>query len=166
MRYLVVLGLLCTALVGPGTAGAGGWATVGFAPLPDGTAAGETWTPEITVRQHGVTPLGGLEPVVTIAAVGSGERKSFTATETAKTGVYRADVVFPSGGEWRVVVDSGFWGEGSTVTYGPVAITPDAPAGAPRSFPAMPAILVAIVLALAALGVVALRRTGRLTPAG
>ena len=68
MRYLIVLSALVVSLAASATASAGGWATVGFAPLPDGTAAGETWTPKITVLQHGQTPLGGLSPVVTITA--------------------------------------------------------------------------------------------------
>ena len=45
---------------------AGGWATVGFEPLPDGMSAGGTWNPTIFVKQHGVTPLAGLQPVVEI----------------------------------------------------------------------------------------------------
>jgi hypothetical protein len=130
MRYLVTLFVLAAALALSGVAQAGGWATVGFSPLPDGTAVGGTWAPEITVLQHGRTPLGGLSPVVTIRNDSAGEERSFTAIETAEVGVYRADVVFPSGGDWRAVVESGF-GD-STVTYGPFAIEPVPPVAAPR----------------------------------
>ena len=161
MRYLVVLSVLVVALAATVTAGAGGWATVGFAPLPDGTAAGETWNPKITVLAHGQTPLGGLSPVVTIS--GDEAEQLFTATETSDVGVYEASVVFPEEGDWRVVIDSGF--AESTVTYGPVAIG-SAPAGEPSSFPVRP-VGVAIVAGLALLvaatfGIV---RQRRLTPA-
>jgi hypothetical protein len=164
MRYVVSLCTLAAALALTGVAQAGGWATVGFSPLPDGTVVGEAWSPEITVLQHGRTPLGGLSPVVTIRKDASDEERSYTAAETPDTGVYRADVVFPSGGDWRVVVKSGFWGEGSTVTYGPVMIEP-APSAVPRSFPTLPVVAVALLLGLAGLAALAIRRTRRLTPA-
>ena len=165
MRHLVVLGTLAAALVATGVGHAGGWATVGFKPLPDGTTVGETWSPAITVKQHGVTPLAGLTPTVRIRHVVSGSEKSFAAAETDETGVYRADVVFPSAGDWRVVVESGFWGEGGTVTYGPVAIAPVPVAPVPGSFPtvAVAALaLLAVAVAGAGFGVV---RTRWLRPA-
>lgn len=164
MRQLVSLCTLVAALALTGVAQAGGWATVGFSPLPDGTAVGETWSPEITVLQHGQTPLGGLSPVVTIRKDAADEERSYTAAETAETGVYRANVVFPSGGDWRVVVESGFWGEGSTVTYGPVTIGSPTAVG-PGSFPTVPIAAVALLLGLVALAALAIRRTRRLTPA-
>ncbi len=161
MRYLIVLSVFVVALASSATATAGGWATVGFAPLPDGIAAGATWTPKITVLQHGRTPLGGLSPVVTIT--GDEGAQTFTATETSEVGVYDASVVFPAEGDWRVVIDSGF-GE-STVTYGPVAIGA-APGGSPSSFPALPvgvAVIAGLALLVAAtFGIV---RQRRLTPA-
>lgn len=166
MRPVVSLCTLAATLALTGVAQAGGWATVGFSPLPDGTGVGESWSPEITVLQHGQTPLGGLSPVVTIRNDASAEERSYTATETAETGVYRADVVFPSGGEWRVVVSSGFSGEGSTVTYGPVTIEPVPPAAAPRSFPTLPVVAVTLLLGLAGLAALAIRRTKGLTPVG
>lgn len=166
MRHVVSLCVLAAALVLTGVAQAGGWATVGVSPLPDGTAAEKTWSPEITVLQHGRTPLGGLSPVVTIRNDSSDEERSYPATETAETGVYRADVVFPSGGDWRVVVKSGFWGEGGTVTYGPVTIEPLPPAAAPRSFPVLPVAAVVLLLGVAGLATLAIRRTRRLAPAG
>ena len=133
MRYLIVLAALVAALAVLATANAGGWATVGFAPLPDGTAEGETWTPKITVLQHGQTPLGGLSPVVTIS--NDSDSQTFTAIETASVGVYEADVVFPANGEWRILIHSGF-GD-SHVTYGPVVID-SGPAGEPSAFPSCP----------------------------
>ena len=162
MRVLVVLCALVTALAAAPLASSGGWATVGFEPLPDGTSAGGTWTPTIFVKQHGITPLSGLVPVVEISDDTGGTR-SFTAVETSKTGVYEADVVFPAEGDWRVTIHSGF-GD-SQVTYGPVAV--GAPAigdGGSREIPVM-----GLGIALLALGglvaVLVGRRSRRLTPA-
>jgi hypothetical protein len=159
MRYLIALSAVVVALASVGAAAGGGWATVGFAPLPDGTAAGEVWKPDITVLQHGRTPLGGLNPVVTITS--DSDLETFTARETSEVGVYEAEVVFPTNGDWRIVIDSGF-GE-STVTYGPVTIGPG-PAGEPSAFPLAPVVVLVGGLALiaAAFGVV---RQRRLTPA-
>ena len=159
MRYLIALSALVVALASVGAAAGGGWATVGFAPLPDGTAAGEAWRPKITVLQHGQRPLGNLTPVVTIT--GDSDTLTFTASETSEVGVYEAEVLFPTNGDWRVVIDSGFGG--SNVTYGPVTIGPG-PAGEPTAFPLAPilAVLGALALIAAAFGVV---RQRRLTPA-
>ena len=163
MRHLIALSALVTALAAAGTASAGGWATVGFAPLPDGTQAGETWRPEITVLQHGRTPLGGLRPILTIRDVDSGESRSFTASPTAETGVYEAIVVFPASGRFALEVESGF-GD-SSVTYGPVTIAPGPTGGDSGPFPVLPLFAAACVLVLAAVGVLGARRLRRLTPA-
>ena len=127
MRFIAVVGAVVCALVLPTLASAGGWATVGFEPLPDGTAAGGTWTPTIFVKQHGITPLDGLQPVVMIEKIGSAESTTFLASAGSEAGEYHADVVFPSAGDWRITIMSGF-GD-SQVTYGPVEIGDPAPPG-------------------------------------
>ena len=162
MRFVLVLCTALAALVAVPLASSGGWATVGFEPLPDGMSAGGTWQPTIFVKQHGVSPLAGLTPVVTISD-GTGVTETFIATDTAEPGVYEADVVFPSEGDWRVTIDSGF-GD-SSVTYGPVEIgAPTVGGGGSRELPVVG--LGAALLALGA-GVVLLvaRRSRRWTPA-
>jgi len=164
MRVLVVLSAIAVALVVAPLGSAGGWATVGFEPLPDGMSAGGTWSPTIFVKQHGVTPLAGLQPVVMIYEDRTGAETKFLATETSEVGVYEADVVFPAEGDWRVTILSGF-GD-SQVTYGPVAIGGvGVTDGGSRDLP-----VIGLGVALAALlaGVVLLgaRRFRRLTPAG
>jgi hypothetical protein len=159
MRVLVVLGAVLAALALAAPASSGGWATVGFKPLPAGMVAGDTWTPTILVKQHGVTPLGGLQPVVEISD-GAGPVEEFRATETSEVGVYEADVVFPSAGDWTVTVHSGF-GD-SYVTAGPFAI--GAPGGG--GVPELPIVVVAgLVAVLGAVALLVARRSGRLTPA-
>jgi hypothetical protein len=166
MRYLVVLPALAAAiaLATAGTAGAGGWATVGFAPLPEGTSAGGTWTPEITVLQHGQTPLGGLSPTVTIVDDESGAMQSFTAAETDAVGIYTADVVFPAAGDWRITVDSTF-GD-SRVTYGPVRIGDGPVGGTGTEFPVVPVLGIVGAIVVAGAAAFGFMRQRRLTPAG
>jgi hypothetical protein len=162
MRLFVVLGALACALALPSLATGGGWATVGFEPLPDGTEAGATWKPTIFVKQHGVTPLDGLQPVVMIDKAGSDDSTRFFASAGSDAGEYKADVVFPSTGNWRVTIVSGF-GD-SQVTYGPVAIGPAGADGDSQRLPlvGLGAVAIALVGAILVLGA---RRSRRLTPA-
>jgi len=107
-RVLIALPLALVLLIAP-AAYAGGWATVGLSSTPAGTEPGTPWPVEITVLQHGVTPLEGVEPAVIISR--GDARKTFAATPTGKPGVYRAEVVFPTAGRWSYVVDDGFISE-------------------------------------------------------
>ena len=161
MRNLIALAALAVALGASGTALAGGWATVGIDPLPDGTEAGGTWSPDITIRQHGQTPLDGLMPVVTISDVG-GASHDFLAAPAGEPGVYTADVVFPEAGSWDVVVESGF-GD-SRLTYGPVSIV-GAPGGGGSRVPTTGLLALVAALALGAAAILGVRRLRRLTPA-
>jgi len=162
MRFVLVLCTALAALVAVPVASSGGWAAVGFEPLPDGMSAGGTWHPSIFVKQHGVTPLTGLTPVVRISD-GTGASETFVATDTSEPGVYEADVVFPAEGDWRVTIESGF-GD-SSVSYGPVEI--GAPTTGDGGIGELPAVgLGAALLAMAAGAALLVgRRTKRLTPA-
>ena len=159
MRVIVVLGALVAALAVAPVASSGGWATVGFEPLPDGMSAGATWTPTIFIKQHGVTPLTGLQPTLEIFDE-SGGSETFAVRERSEAGKYEADVVFPSAGDWTLTIQSGF-GD-SHVNYGPFPIA--APTGG--GLPELPVIGVgAALLALGAAVVLLARRSRRLTPA-
>jgi hypothetical protein len=120
----------CTALAAvlalmlAATATAGGFATVQLSSLPTDTDAGTPWSVDMTVLQHGVTPLEGIEPTITI--YGGGSETTFPATPAGAPGVYHADVVFPEAGTWSWRVWDGF---SQTHTYAPVEI--DAPSGSP-----------------------------------
>ena len=104
-RLLMALGIVAVLALAP-AALAGGWATVGLDSTPADVAPGRTWNVNITVLQHGQTPLADVTPTVTIR---NGENtKSFTATPTKQPGVYRAAVTFPSAGTWTYVVNDGF----------------------------------------------------------
>jgi hypothetical protein len=105
---LVAATALAAALLAPATALAGGWATVGLSSLPDGTRPGEEWAVDLTVLQHGRTPLEGVQPRVIVKAESGREEETFTAEPTGRSGVYRASVVFPSAGDWAYSVDDDF----------------------------------------------------------
>jgi len=94
------------ALVLAAPAAAGGWASAGLGPPDSGIGAGDTWNAEVTILQHGVTPLVGVSPVVKISK--GGETHDFPAAPTGKDGVYLAKVKFPSEGSWTYQVDDGF----------------------------------------------------------
>jgi hypothetical protein len=129
---LIPLALLFALLAAP-AALAGGFATAGLSSTPAGIAAGQPWKVDITVLQHGRTPLQGLTPVVRIRS--GGTTREFTAKPTRKAGVYRAEVVFPKAGRWDYEVLDGFINE-SPHTFPAVDIgagSPTAPASAPAS---------------------------------
>ena len=157
-KLLLVLSLAVVAVAVP-VASAGGWATVGLSSLPpSGLEANQAWPVDITVLQHGQTPLAGVTPIVRIRNDGGELVKSFTAKPTGKTGVYHAVVEFPGEGTYSYEVYDGFvtYGGAQTHTFKPVQI------GAPGdSFPYLPLGL-ALALALgAAAATVAYRRRGR-----
>ena len=141
----LLLGLALAGLLVPAAATAGGFATVQLSSLPAGTGAGGTWTPTMTILQHGVTPLDGLAPAVRISDE-SGEIQTFAARPAGEPGTYVADVRFPTEGTWRYEIWDGF---SQTHTYSPVTI-----GGGGSSFPTMPVtagLLAAIALAGGAL---------------
>ena len=151
MKKLPLLLVVAVAAIAVPAAGAGGWATVGLSSLPTGTPPGKAWPVDLTVLQHGRTPLEGIAPVLTITN-GDGDSRAFTATPTGKPGVYHADVVFPGEGTWSYEVWDDF---SQTHTFKPVEIA----APADGSFPLLPlAGALGLALALASLTVATRRR--------
>src|SRR5512133_3756804 len=133
-RAGMVTAAVLAALALPGAAGAGGFATVGLSSLPDGTAPGETWHVTLTILQHGRTPLPGLSPEVRIRSADGRTARTFAARPARRPGVYTADVVFPTAGQWRYAVADGF---SQTHSFAPAAIGTSARAA--RSAPPAPA---------------------------
>lgn len=105
---IALLAAIAAALVVPTGATAGGWATVGFDPPPEGLQPGERWEVELTVLQHGQTPLEGVQPRVIVAEEAGDGQRAFSARPTAEPGVYRATVTFESAGTWTIAVDDDF----------------------------------------------------------
>jgi YtkA-like len=105
-RVLIALSLLVALLVVPSVAAGGGWATVGLDSTPAGVQPGDSWNVNMTVLQHGRTPLEGVQPTLTIRQGGS--EQTFAAKPTDKKGVYAVTVTFPRAGQWMYEVDDGF----------------------------------------------------------
>ncbi len=112
MRKALIGGVLVVALMSAAPASAGCWATVGLAPPPSETWAGDVWTAQITVLQHGQNPLPDARdasPKVTIVNRANGESRTFVAKASdPAAGRYVARVVFPSAGRWSYEVFDGF----------------------------------------------------------
>jgi hypothetical protein len=99
----VVSGLALTA-----AAQAGCMATVGLSSLPKANlAAGQPWNVTIRVLQHGRTPMPDAKPEVRIRN-SAGKLFVFKARRTDTIGSYRARVVFPKAGRYRLGVYDGF----------------------------------------------------------
>ena len=127
---ILLAGLAATAalLLAP-VAQAGCMATVGLSSLPKpGLRAGTPWVVSITVLQHGRTPLAGARPQVRIRSA-SGKLVTYRARATEKRGVYRARVVFPTAGRWRLAGYDGFVPTqcARVHTYAPVVVSPGLP---------------------------------------
>jgi hypothetical protein len=128
---LVAALALAAALTAPATSLAGGFATVGLSSLPGDARPGEAWVVDLTVLQHGRTPLEGVDPAMIIEPDGAGTPTRFDAKPTGYPGVYRAEVVFPEAGEWSYAADDGFAAvhQLGTVTIGAASdAAPAAPA--------------------------------------
>lgn len=78
---------------------AGGWAVITLDELPGDVLAGEPLTVGFMVRQHGRTPMSGLEPIVT-ANLGN-EKVTVLAKAEGKVGHYSATLTFPREGNWN-----------------------------------------------------------------
>lgn len=152
-----LLFVLAVALVAVPAAGAGGWATVGLSSLPpSGLEPNQAWPVDITVLQHGRTPLAGVIPVVRVRDDRGKVVGTFKGTTTDAAGVSQAVVRFPGEGTYSYEVYDGFeqYGGARTHTFKPVEI------GAPAdSFPWwQPGLALALALGLAAATVLTLRR--------
>jgi YtkA-like protein len=161
MRTLIATTVAALAVVG--TASAGGWATAGVSPPSGGIGPGDTWNAEVTILQHGQTPLVGMKPTVTIRN-DAGKAITYPAKPTSKPGVYLAKVKFPSAGTWRYEVYDGFtqYGNAKKHTFAPITIgggTSDS------SFPLLPSLGGGALALLAAAGLVLfIRRQRRTAP--
>jgi YtkA-like len=109
-RLLLVAALALAALLtAPAASLGGGWATVGLSSVPEGVKAGQAWVVDLTILQHGRTPLEGVKPKVMLErGIGDPDPAVFAARATDEPGVYRARVVFPSAGTWDFKVDDDF----------------------------------------------------------
>jgi YtkA-like len=156
MRRLLI-SLALVVLAAPASAVAGGWATAGLAPPDDGIGPGDTWNAEVKVLQHGVTPLTGVHPTVTIRNASTGQAKTFKASATDEPGVYLAKVVFPSKGKWSYEVYDGFSQYGGAQNHKFPAVTIGAGGGGGLPFFAIIGVATLLLAAVAVIYLAARR---------
>ncbi len=86
----------------------GGWAVVTVSKIPDAWVAGKPLQLSWQVRQHGESPLHGLQPRLEAR---SGSRRvtgrTWAFDEDGQKG-YRGAITFPGAGDWQVTIHSGF----------------------------------------------------------
>ncbi|MEW6404652.1 MAG: hypothetical protein AB1649_22880, partial [Chloroflexota bacterium] len=100
------LGLLL-ALVFTIPSFAGGWAVITLDELPGQVIAGQPLEIGFMVRQHGVTPMDGLEPIVHASGPGTGKSSlNFTAAEQGQPGYYVATLTLPENGKWEWSIEA------------------------------------------------------------
>lgn len=136
MKRTLALAALAFGLLAP-TALAGGWATAGLSSLPPaGAGPGDEWKTQITLLQHGRTPLENVSPAIVVTNA-AGKDTRFDATPTDKPGVYDVTVSFPTAGKYTYTVDDGF-GNAFPHDFAPVTIGENITTTAPASAPAAP----------------------------
>jgi hypothetical protein len=157
MKRLLLLAALVAGALAP-AAGAGGWATVQLSAIPkDGTNAGTTLPIDITVLQHGQTPLEGVTPVFRIRDGKANVLAEYKGTPTGTPGVYHVDVTFPEAGLFNYEVYDGFteYGGAQIHTYPLVEIAPPSSG----TFPWLPVVGGGLLAAaIAALAILLVRR--------
>jgi mono/diheme cytochrome c family protein len=84
----------------------GGWAVITVDDLPDYIIAGKQTDIGFVMRQHGMTPLPGMQPRVTMKA-GDAE-VSAMARPVGEKGHYVASLTVPRAGDYAVRIQSGF----------------------------------------------------------
>ena len=165
MRPLIPLLVIAIAIALPGAARAGGWATVEASGVPDGVRAGQTFTLELVVKQHGRTPLDGLSPRVQITSE-DGDLRTFAATPAGRPGTYVAELAYPTAGTWSTRLFDGF----TDATAHRMAVLEVAPAGGGASgagsgLPSAQVVAIAIVAFVYAGAWIVLARRQRYLPA-
>ncbi len=173
---------LLAVLVFAGAALAGGWASVTMADPPSDIPPGEETSVELTVLQHGKTPVDW--PKITVVATNADSGavvRSEAHPVSGKLGKYAVALTFPTAGEWEIAYQSKELVMDSTATLNVIAATAVAAPAIPATtttvatspaagqsnsllMPAMFSILALSALsAMAIFGVVLLRRRSQPT---
>ena len=130
---------------------AGGWAQVSVTNGPIDPVAGEPTTIELSVLQHGVTPVSWPRLTILATDAASGDIVRVEAEAKGPAGSYTASLTLPSAGDWTLTFQSAdLVMEGSfalSVAQAAVAAAP-AVTTAATGFNAMPLALVMLALFL------------------
>jgi Cytochrome c. len=106
-RTIFVIGLtLLLAMAFTVPALAGGWAAITLDELPGQVEANQPLEIGFMVRQHGVTPMSDLSPVIMAHLAGSTKSVRVLANEEGKVGHYVATLTLPLSGEWQWSIEA------------------------------------------------------------
>lgn len=122
-RWVTSLVRIAAPLALVATAYGGGWAVATVRDLPEYAVAGTPLGLTFMVRQHGVSPLGGLEPRI-VARLGTDVVEA-PAAATTNTGEYATAMVLPLPGDWAIQILDAF---GSYTLPDLTVIAPGSPA--------------------------------------
>lgn len=131
MRKMFFLAAVVVLLALVPVALAGGWATITIDEMPGQLRAGEPWSIDFTVLQHGQTPVHDLgpnipvEPTFVATNAATGEEVVAVARPDKEVGRFTLEVTLPSEGEWAwTIYPAPLAGE---VQYEPLTVLPAAP---------------------------------------
>src|SRR5690606_16831983 len=96
--FYILITTLLLLLAAPALAG--GWVVITLQELPPEIRAGEPVSLEFVVRQHGVSPVDGVNLVVRAEHGAGGNALEWVAKPGAQTGHYLVEAVFPDAGDW------------------------------------------------------------------
>lgn len=99
--------LKLVAALTAGLVAMGGWAVVTVKDLPEYFVAGQQYTLEFQVRQHGHTLLSGLRPELVLAPPAARE-VVIPAVARSAAGTYAVTFTAPAAGDVRMTIRSGF----------------------------------------------------------
>lgn len=110
-----VLGVLAASAVLMAAAPAtyGGWAVISVQDVPAQLEAGKATRLTFTILQHGVEPMRGLKPTVTVTPEGARKGDKVQAEAGRKAGQYVATVTPAAAGMVRISIDAN-WRETRT----------------------------------------------------
>lgn len=84
----------------------GGWAVITLESLPGELRAGEPFTIEFSVRQHGVTPMADLEPTIRVHDPETGQITTLNAEPGTEIGDYTVALTLPTEGLWNWSIEA------------------------------------------------------------
>jgi len=103
---VIQMAALCAVAFGlTGYAAFGGWAVITVDDFPETVAAAQPVNLSFVVRQHGLTLLPNLSPIVTATR---GKLEVAGKVQGKAAGHYAAQLVLPEAGKWSITIHSGF----------------------------------------------------------
>jgi len=128
IRKMILLGALLILLLLPAAALAGGWVVISLDTLPDQIHAGQPVTLSFMVRQHGRTPIDGVEPKLTATNRTTGQQIQVAAEPMKELGRFMVTIDFPDEGQWEWSISAEPFPQ--TATFAPLTVLPaEQPAG-------------------------------------